>query len=307
MIYIDENFFENFIKNKLGDEWPQQPEESTSSWENSIDPEDFEAEIDEADEAIALDFANRYAKKVLPLTIEFYPEFRKKGTKLKELLLQDGIDNYWIIYNIQESYLEDIPKLQHNNPDFGDITIHDITTFIHNSALDCLLENYDAWFKKKISFENIYVESFCIGTYVKRIHNLLKSMLHEFFPDMTYLPAQQLDGAYNELICVAWAAYFAVLELDPDELNDSTILHNLEDYEFEKLLRWPGPTIERDENGKIKDITVYRNEPNPNTVPKRCILCKSYYNPYGINILCRVNRFDQRNSPDFKCRAYEKI
>jgi len=41
-------------------------------------------------------------------------------------------------------------------------------------------------------------------------------------------------------------------------------------------------------------------------VPGLCILCKSYgMNDWEENLLCNLNRFDQRNYKDFKCGAYE--
>ena len=51
------------------------------------------------------------------------------------------------------------------------------------------------------------------------------------------------------------------------------------------------------------------NKINPNLlpVPGLCITCKSYDTPdWDENVLCTLNRNDQRNSSDFKCGAYEK-
>jgi hypothetical protein len=52
------------------------------------------------------------------------------------------------------------------------------------------------------------------------------------------------------------------------------------------------------------------NKINPNLipVPGLCITCKSYHvEDWEENMLCNLNRFDQRNSVEFICGAYEKI
>jgi hypothetical protein len=42
-------------------------------------------------------------------------------------------------------------------------------------------------------------------------------------------------------------------------------------------------------------------------IPGLCITCKSYdVEDWEENLLCNMNRFDQRNEKDFKCGAYEK-
>jgi hypothetical protein len=51
------------------------------------------------------------------------------------------------------------------------------------------------------------------------------------------------------------------------------------------------------------------NKINPGLVPipSLCIICKSYdVADWEENVLCSLNRFDQRNSSNFKCGAYEK-
>ena len=50
------------------------------------------------------------------------------------------------------------------------------------------------------------------------------------------------------------------------------------------------------------------NKINPDLlpVPGLCITCKSYdTDNQEENVLCSLNRHDQRNSPDFLCGAYE--
>ena len=50
------------------------------------------------------------------------------------------------------------------------------------------------------------------------------------------------------------------------------------------------------------------NELDPTTilVPKLCLSCEKKDNPYE-EILCNLNRLDQKGEKDFKCGAYESI
>lgn len=51
------------------------------------------------------------------------------------------------------------------------------------------------------------------------------------------------------------------------------------------------------------------NKINPNLFPTPglCITCKSYdVGDWEENVLCNLNRHDQRNITDFKCGAYVK-
>jgi len=51
------------------------------------------------------------------------------------------------------------------------------------------------------------------------------------------------------------------------------------------------------------------NKINPNflPVPGLCITCKSYdAADWEENVLCALNRHDQRHDTGFKCEAYEK-
>ncbi len=50
------------------------------------------------------------------------------------------------------------------------------------------------------------------------------------------------------------------------------------------------------------------NTINPNLLskPQLCLLCKGNKDDdWEENLLCQMNRWDQRNSLDFKCGAYE--
>lgn len=52
------------------------------------------------------------------------------------------------------------------------------------------------------------------------------------------------------------------------------------------------------------------NKVNPDTVPvpNLCIICKSHQaDDWEENLMCLMNRFDQKDDPDFKCGAFKKI
>ena len=50
------------------------------------------------------------------------------------------------------------------------------------------------------------------------------------------------------------------------------------------------------------------NQLNPDLIPKPnlCLSCKKNEDPKE-EILCNLNRLDQRNESEFKCFAYEQI
>lgn len=49
-------------------------------------------------------------------------------------------------------------------------------------------------------------------------------------------------------------------------------------------------------------------DPESVPFPGLCVICKSHQvEDWDENLLCLMNRFDQRNSDDFKCGAFEKI
>ena len=50
------------------------------------------------------------------------------------------------------------------------------------------------------------------------------------------------------------------------------------------------------------------NELNPDLIPKPdlCLSCKKNEDP-NEEILCNLNRLDQRNESEFRCFAYEQI
>jgi len=52
------------------------------------------------------------------------------------------------------------------------------------------------------------------------------------------------------------------------------------------------------------------NKINPGLmpIPGLCTICKSYHTEdWEENILCNLNRYDQRNEKDFSCGAFEKM
>lgn len=52
------------------------------------------------------------------------------------------------------------------------------------------------------------------------------------------------------------------------------------------------------------------NKIDPDSVPVHslCVICKSHHtDDWEENLLCLMNRYDQRNESDFKCGAFEKM
>jgi len=49
-------------------------------------------------------------------------------------------------------------------------------------------------------------------------------------------------------------------------------------------------------------------DPDSVPVPNLCVICKSHQeDDWEENMLCLMNRFDQRDDTDFKCGAFRKI
>jgi len=67
------------------------------------------------------------------------------------------------------------------------------------------------------------------------------------------------------------------------------------------------PDFQQEYNGFYDDDG---NKINPESVPvpSLCVICKSHQvDDWEENLLCLMNRNDQRNEKDFKCGAFEKI
>lgn len=69
-----------------------------------------------------------------------------------------------------------------------------------------------------------------------------------------------------------------------------------------------------DEELDFEDINGFYdddgNKIDPDSVPVRslCVICKSHHaDDWEENLLCLMNRFDQRDEEDFKCSAFEKV
>jgi hypothetical protein len=94
-----------------------------------------------------------------------------------------------------------------------------------------------------------------------------------------------------------WAkANGIALEEEPD-LDD--IFGKSDDEDYDPALDFVG--------GFFNDDGT-RIDPESIPVPGLCIICKKHqYTDPEENFLCMMNRNDQRNDPDFKCGAFEKI
>ncbi len=68
-----------------------------------------------------------------------------------------------------------------------------------------------------------------------------------------------------------------------------------EDFDFEEI------------NG-FYDDDGNKIDPHSIPVPSLCIICKKYQiDDWDENLLCQMNRNDQRNEPEFKCGAFKKL
>lgn len=72
--------------------------------------------------------------------------------------------------------------------------------------------------------------------------------------------------------------------------------------------------FENDEELDFEEINGFYdddgNKIDPDSVPLHglCVICKKHHiEDWEENLLCLMNRFDQRDEKDFKCGAYEKL
>jgi hypothetical protein len=78
------------------------------------------------------------------------------------------------------------------------------------------------------------------------------------------------------------------------------------EYEIENLANNDEPYHE-DINGFYNDDGS-KIDPDSVPLPGLCVICKSHQSDdWEENLLCLMNRNDQRDEPDFKCGAFEKI
>jgi hypothetical protein len=72
--------------------------------------------------------------------------------------------------------------------------------------------------------------------------------------------------------------------------------------------------LENNSNQYREDINGFYNDdgtkidPDSVPIPGLCVICRKYQiDDWDENLLCLMNRNDQRDEPDFKCGAFEKI
>jgi hypothetical protein len=305
MIYTDEEYYRRLL---------EEQKEENNSYDRLPNIEDlFNIDDDDDDfdrekyKAASQEFGESFMSKAYIVTLDLYPQFRLKRKELKEALLKEGISIYELIDELNTCDGTDMMDVDidiHNQPQ--EFYIDEIYRFVRNRSFDYLLENYHEWLKRKTSFEYVYVESFYASVYIKKIHTLLVNLIHKYSPGAAFLPSERLGEIYDELRTDAWSVYCAITGIDPDELNKSSILLNLEDYEFDNLLYFRGPDIIRNKKGKIIQISIARNLPNHAKVPSCCLQCKDFNNDRGLNFLCTVTRFNQPVS-EFSCRAWRNM
>jgi len=61
-------------------------------------------------------------------------------------------------------------------------------------------------------------------------------------------------------------------------------------------------------SGGIFDDNGNKTDPHSIPMPSLCVICKHHSeDDREEQILCNLNRFDQRNEPKFKCHQFDKV
>ncbi|MDD4426165.1 MAG: hypothetical protein PHS40_09595 [Mariniphaga sp.] len=204
--------------------------------------------------------------------------------------IADSIDAGLICYlNPETLEMEDIPQMLMNDPE----EFEAITTGTHQEDEEFQHEKWDEYYK----FEPL--ES------------------HESFQIMeSFADSLKNESLQNQL-------YYALNHSRPFA-NFKAIIQNSKErqnwFNFKKeFLKQHVRRLIRDEINKIaSDLSDEINglfnddgikiDPETVPLPSLCIICKHYYtDDPEENILCLLNRHDQRDEEDFKCGSFEKI
>lgn len=66
--------------------------------------------------------------------------------------------------------------------------------------------------------------------------------------------------------------------------------------------------VNREEINGFYDDDGNKVDPDTVPIPSLCVICKSHHvDDWEENLMCLMNCFDQKDDPDFKCGAFEKI
>jgi hypothetical protein len=68
------------------------------------------------------------------------------------------------------------------------------------------------------------------------------------------------------------------------------------------------PDVNIEEINGFYDDDGNKVDPDTVPIPSLCVICKSHkVDDWEENLMCLMNRFDQKDDPDFKCGAFKKI
>lgn len=217
------------------------------------------------------------------------PEVPEKFTKVVSEIA-DSLDAGFVCFlNMKTLETEDIPKeMLHDPEDFEDMT---------GESFESMNFQYPEWehcmtFEPLESHESFKImRSFTDSLKDRMLQNRLANALdnHKPFANFKFI----IDNSAHRQDWFDFKKHY--LE------NHVKELINLE------VEKDGNPDFQQEYNGFYDDDGT-KIDPDSVPVPSLCVICKSHQvDDWEENLLCLMNRNDQRNEKDFKCGAFEKI
>jgi len=203
--------------------------------------------------------------------------------------IADGIDAGLIIYlNPETLEMEEIPKSLMDNPhEFKLVTGYGI------EDEELKHEGWDEYYK----FEPLEShESF------KIMESFADNMVDEKFRDQLYYALNHRKPFAN----FKWKIDNSQFRQDWFDFKQQWLENHVKQIIFSEINKLPDDYHE-EINGFFDDDGT-RIDPDTVPLPNLCVICKKHLaEDWEENLLCLMNRYDQRNDDDFKCGAFQKI
>lgn len=223
--------------------------------------------------------------------IEEKPEVPENYRELVKSIAQNIDCGLVCFINPDTLEVEEIPKSMLEDP-----FEHKMQTGIDNNDHTFLHEEWDTYItvEPRESHESLSImERFIDQVNDKTLKNKLLNALNNRKPFANF--KRIVEGSnYRQ-------AWFEFKKHQLEKMVWAELAHELENLEYNRN------QYREEFNGFYNDDGT-KIDPDSVPVPGLCIICRKHQiEDWEENLLCLMNRNDQRNETDFKCGAFEKI